>query len=83
MLLNNKYVVLENIASGEFGTIMKAQYNNVNYAIKIGSKEAIKYEATLYKQLNGVNNISKVYDLFEFNTNYCLVLDYYSNTLIS
>jgi len=83
MLLNNKYVVLENIASGEFGALVKVQYNNANYAIKIGAKEAIKYEAILYKELKGVANISKVYDLFEFNTNYCLVLDYYSNTLIS
>jgi serine/threonine protein kinase len=83
MLLNNKYVVLENIASGEFGALVKVQYNNTNYAIKIGSKEAIKYEAMLYKELKGVANISKVYDLFEFNTNYCMVLDYYSNTLNS
>jgi len=83
MLLNNKYVVLENIASGEFGVIVRAQYNNINYAIKIGSKEAIKYEATLYKHLKGVASVSKVYDLFEFNTNYCLVLDYYSKTLNS
>ena len=81
MLLNNKYVVLENIACGEFGALVKAQYNNTNYAIKIGSKEAIKYEAMLYKQLKGVASISKVYDLFEFNTNYCMVLDYYSKTL--
>ena len=81
MLLNNKYEVLENIASGEFGLIVKVQYNNANYAIKIGSKDAIKYEATIYKQLKGVNSVSKVYDLFEYNTNYCLVLDYYINTL--
>ena len=81
MLLNNKYVVLENIASGEFGLIVKVQYNNANYAIKMGSKDAIKYEATIYKQLKGVNSVSKVYDLFEYNTNYCLVLDYYSKTL--
>ena len=81
MLLNNKYVVLENIASGEFGLIVKVKYNNTNYAIKIGSKDAIKYEATIYKQLKGVNSVSKVYDLFEYNTNYCLVLDYYIDTL--
>ena len=83
MILNNKYVVLENIASGEFGALVKVQYNNANYAIKIGAKEAIKYEAMIYKELKGVANISKVYDIFEFNSNYCLVLDYYNKTLNS
>lgn len=83
MLLNNKYVLLENIAHGEFGKIVKVRYNNANYAIKVGAKDVIKYEATIYKQLKGVTSVSRVYDLFEYNTNYCLVLDYYSKTLVS
>ena len=83
MLLNNKYVILENIAHGEFGKIVKVRYNNANYAIKVGAKDVIKYEATIYKQLKGVTSVSRVYDLFEYNTNYCLVLDYYSKTLVS
>jgi serine/threonine protein kinase len=83
MLLNNKYVVLENIASGQFGKIVKVEYNTNYYAIKLGSRDVIKYEATIYKKLKGVANISRLYDMFEYDDRYCIVLDYYSKTLES
>jgi len=83
MLLNNKYILLENIASGQFGKIVKVKYNTNYYAIKLGSKDVIKYEATIYKKLKDVANISRLYDIFEYETNYCIVLDYYDTTLES
>lgn len=81
MLLNNKYIVLENIASGQFGKIVKVKYNMNLYAIKIGTKEVIKYEAEIYKKLRGVIGLSKLYDVFDYDDKYCLVLDYYTKTL--
>ena len=81
MLLNNKYIVLENIANGQFGEIIKVEYNTNYYAIKIGAKDVIKYETEIYTKLKGVANISRLYDIFEYNTNYCMVLDYYTKTL--
>ena len=51
MLLNNKYILLENIACGQFGKIVKVKYNTNYYAIKLGSKDVIKYEALIYKKL--------------------------------
>ena len=81
MILNNKYIVLENIASGQFGKIVKVMYNTNYYVVKLGSKDVIKYEATIYKKLKGVSNVSRLYDIFEYENNYCMVLDYYSTTL--
>jgi len=81
MLLNNKYIVLENISHGQFGEIVKVKYVSNFYAIKIGIKDVIIYETKVYKHLKGVANISRVYDIFEYNNKYCLVLDYYTKTL--
>lgn len=81
MLLNNKYILLENISNGQFGEIVKVKYNTNFYAIKIGTKDVIKYEAQVYNHLKGVANISRIYDIFECNNKYCLVLDYYTKTL--
>jgi len=81
MLLNNKYIVLEYISRGQFGQIIKVEHNTNYYAIKIGAKDIIKHETQIYKQLKGVVNISKVYDIFEYNNQCCLVLEYYIKTL--
>jgi serine/threonine protein kinase len=81
MLLNNKYIFLENISKGQFGEIIKVKHNTNYYAIKVGTKDIIKYEAHVYKQLKGLTNVSKVYDIFEYCDKYCLVLDYYTKTL--
>jgi serine/threonine protein kinase len=81
MLLNSKYLVLEYISRGQFGQIIKVEHNANYYAIKIGAKDIIQHETEIYKQLKGVPAISKVYDIFEYNNHYCLVLDYYIKTL--
>jgi serine/threonine protein kinase len=81
MLLNNKYIVLEHISRGQFGEIVKAKHATNYYAIKMGEKNVIKYESMIYKKLKGVASIPTLYDIFEYNTNICLVLDYYCKTL--
>ena len=81
MLLNNKYIVLEHISRGQFGEIIKVKHDNNYYAIKMGEKNVIKYESMIYKKLKGVASIPTLYNIFEYNTNMCLVLDYYCKTL--
>jgi serine/threonine protein kinase len=49
-MLINKYEIISNISNGEFGEVLKVQYNNKLYALKYGAKELIKYELQIYKQ---------------------------------
>jgi serine/threonine protein kinase len=81
MIFNNKYEYISNISSGEFGKVIKINYNNKYYALKIGEKKNIKYESEIYKKLRGSNNISNIYDLFEIENAFCLMLDYYEMNL--
>jgi serine/threonine protein kinase len=81
MIFNNKYEYVSNISSGEFGKVVKINYNNKFYALKIGEKKNIKYESEIYKKLRGSNNISNIYDLFEMDNAYCLLMDYYHMNL--
>ena len=77
-MLHNKYELISYISNGEFGTVIKAQYNNKHYAIKCGAKELIKYEIQIYKQLRAINNISTIYDVFEINNKmYIIPIFYY------
>ena len=82
MIINNKYEYVSTISSGEFGKVFKINYNNKFYALKIGEKNNIKYESEIYKMLSNSNNISNIYDLFEMENNFCLLLDYYHMNLI-
>lgn len=81
-MLHNKYELISYISNGEFGTVIKAQYNNKHYAIKCGAKELIKYEIQIYKQLRAINNISTIYDVFEINNKMYMVMDLYNMTLV-
>ena len=81
-MLLNKYELISYISNGEFGTVIKAQYNNKHYAIKCGAKELIKYEIQMYKQLRSINNISTIYDVFEIDNKMYMVMDLYTMTLV-
>ena len=63
-MLISKYEVISNISRGEFGEVLKVQYNDKLYALKYGAKELIKYELQIYKQLKSISNISNIYDVF-------------------
>jgi serine/threonine protein kinase len=80
-MLINKYEIISNISNGEFGEVLKVQYNNKLYALKYGAKELIKYELQIYKQLKSISNISNIYDVFEDNNIMYMVLDLYAITL--
>ena len=81
-MLLNKYEIISNISNGEFGNVIKTQYNDKHYAVKCGSKELIKYEIEIYKQIRSANNISTIYDVFEINNKMYMVMDLYTMTLV-
>jgi serine/threonine protein kinase len=78
----NKYEIISYISNGEFGEVIKGLYNNKHYAIKCGTKELIKYEIQIYKQLRSISNISTIYDVFEHNNKMYMVMDLYNMTLV-
>ena len=78
----NKYEIVSKISSGEFGVVLKVAYNNNMYALKYGTKDLIKYEIQIYKQLRSIANISTLHDVFEHNNNLCMVLDLYTMNLV-
>jgi hypothetical protein len=81
-MLINKYEVISKISNGEFGEVLKAEFNDKFYALKYGTKELIKYELLIYKQLKSCGNISTIYDVFEYNNSMYMVLDLYTMTLV-
>ena len=78
----NKYEIISNISNGEFGEVLKVQTNGKLYALKYGTKDVIKYELQIYKQLKFIDNISNIYDVFEYNNKMCIILDLYTMTLV-
>jgi serine/threonine protein kinase len=81
-MLINKYKLISNISNGEFGEVLKVEYNDKLYAVKYGAKELIKYEVQIYKQLKSCPYISSIYDVFEYNNYMYMVLNLYSMTLV-
>jgi serine/threonine protein kinase len=82
-LINNKYNIEKCINSGSFGNVYKCIYQNKCYAIKEDfDMKILKHEATIYKNLKYINNISNIYDFFIFDNKQYLVLDYYEYDLI-
>ena len=81
-MLINKYEIISKISNGEFGEVLKVQYNDKFYALKYGAKDLIKYELLIYKHLKSSSNISRVYDIFEYNNSMYMVLDLYTMTLV-
>lgn len=81
-MLINKYEILSNISKGEFGKVLKVSYNDRVYAVKYGAPEEIKYELQIYMQLKYINNISSIYDVFEYDNKMYMVLDLYNMTLV-
>jgi serine/threonine protein kinase len=81
-MINNKYKIENYISEGNFGVVYECSYNNKKYAVKCNNDtKLLKYEATIYKQLRSVKNISTVADFFLFDNYYYLVLDLYDFNL--
>jgi serine/threonine protein kinase len=81
-MLNNKYEILNYIASGNYGTIYKACHNKKLVVLKESSKiEELKYEASVYNELRNVKNIARFFDFFIENNKSYLVIEYYNKTL--
>jgi serine/threonine protein kinase len=88
MINCGKYLLLEKIGQGKFGKIFKAKIikNNVLIAIKIENNHysLLKHETTILNYLNNnkCKNIPLVYWFGIHETYPCLVIPYYSITLV-
>jgi len=81
-MLNNKYEILNYIASGNYGTIYKALNNKKLVVLKETTKiEELKYEANVYNELRNVKNIARFFDFFIENNKSYLVIEYCNKTL--
>ncbi len=80
----NKIKFISKINSGSFGNIYKIEYNNNYYALKEEkNNELLKYEVNIYKNLREINNITKIYNIFNNNTNNTsyIIMDLYDYDL--
>lgn len=80
-IINNKYILLERIDSGSFGTIYKGQNirTKENVAIKVepvnGELKLLKNETNIYKFLNGCDGIPSVKWFGRDSNNYYMVIN--------
>lgn len=82
MIINNKYVIEDYIASGNFGNVYKCFYCENVYALK-ESKDLnlLKYEANIYKKLKDIKNVGSIIDFFLYKDLCYLVMPYYRYNL--
>jgi serine/threonine protein kinase len=86
-LINKKYMLIEKIGSGSFGSIYKGQnYRTKEYvAIKVESikddLKLLKNESTAYNYLNGCVGIPNVKWYGKDDTNYYMVINLLGNSL--
>ncbi len=74
-MLNNKYEILNYIASCNYGTIYKDCHNKQLVVLKESTNiEELKYEANVYNELRNVKNIARFFDFFIENKKCYLVI---------
>lgn len=76
-MINNKYEIINKITHGEFGNIYKVKYKNNFFALKEDNNiyNLLKHEAMIYYKLSNIQYISKLYDFFQINNKYYILLD--------
>lgn len=86
VIISNKYKLIKKLGEGAFGKVFECQIikNDLNAAIKIQSKNLpniLKNEAKIYKLLQGVYGVPKLYNLGVFDSYNYLVIEKYNNTI--
>lgn len=85
--MNNKYEIISELNSGEFGKVYKGKHklSNELVVIKIEKKNEISlllYEIKIYNYLkNSYKYISKLRNYYSYLDNYIMIIDYNGNTL--
>jgi len=79
----NNYIILKELNSGTFGTVVKAQHkytkNIVAIKIEPNTQNTLRYESSIYNYLNAIPNIPHLKSYFVDENNHYLVqelLDY-------
>lgn len=85
-VINEKYLIINELNNGEFGKIFKAKHrlSNSDVVIKIEKKNVISlllYETRIYNTLKNYSYISKIRNFYNDNINNILIIDYYGDTI--
>lgn len=85
-VINEKYLIINELNNGEFGKIFKAKHrlSNSDVVIKIEKKNVISlllYETRIYNTLKNYSYISKIRNFYNDNNNNILIIDYYGDTI--
>jgi casein kinase 1 len=86
-LINNKYLLLDKIGSGSFGSIYKGQNVRTNelVAIKVepihNNLNLLKNESIIYQYLKGQNNIPQLKWYGKDENNYYMIINLFGNSL--
>jgi serine/threonine protein kinase len=86
--LNDKYLLIEELVSGEFGKVYKAQHKISKnlVVIKIEKKTNISlllYEIKIYNALKSYSYISNLRNFFSTDIENILIIDYYGDNLVT
>ena len=85
--MNNKYEIISELNSGEFGKVYKGKHKLTNelVVIKVEKKNEVSlllYEIKIYNYLkNSYKYISKLRNYYSYLDNYIMIIDYNGNTL--
>lgn len=78
----NKYEIVKELSSGNFGKIYKGKFNNSFYAIKEDSNyDLLNHEANIYRDLRNIKFVSKLYDFFSSENIHYMVIDCFEENL--
>ena len=86
VIISNKYKLIKNLGEGAFGKVFECQIikKDINAAIKIQPKDLpniLKNEAKIYKFLQGIDGIPKLYNLGMFEGYNYLVIEKFKETI--
>lgn len=86
VIISNKYKIIKNLGEGAFGKVFECQIikKDINAAIKIQPKDlpnVLKNEAKIYKFLNGINGVPKLFNLGMFDGYNYLVIEKFKETI--
>lgn len=85
-IINQKYLIINELTNGEFGRVFKAKHklSNSDVVIKIEKKminSLLLYETKMYNYLKNYNYISKIRNFYNDSLNNILIIDYHGDSI--
>jgi serum/glucocorticoid-regulated kinase 2 len=84
--INKKYTIINELTSGEFGKIYKAQHKMSQQIVVIKIEEKsdsslLLYETKMYNHLKNFKYISKLRNFYNNDNKYILIIDYHGESI--